>query len=184
MTKRPSIMLVSIALQGCGDIYDPAGNGPGSSTSSSTSASSTSTDSIGNPTTGTTGPSEGLCGDGIIQFGEECDDGNVEHKDACLPTCKDAFCGDLAVRVGFEECDDGNQIDADQCTNACQLPICGDGVVSPGEMCDGSGEAIDCDADCTEATCGDGQINQKAGEDCEDGNVAQVIHARRLVGPQ
>lgn len=48
---------------------------------------------------------------------------------------------------------------------------CGDGVVDPGEACDGGGEALDCNEDCTPVRCGDGVINTMAGEDCDDGNV-------------
>jgi cysteine-rich repeat protein len=45
---------------------------------------------------------------------------------------------------------------------------CGDGVVDPGEDCDGGGkETPDCNADCTEVRCGDGIINEMAGEECE-----------------
>lgn len=49
---------------------------------------------------------------------------------------------------------------------------CGDGLVQPGEECDpGEGESDECDGDCTQAICGDGYLNNSAGEICDDGNV-------------
>lgn len=48
---------------------------------------------------------------------------------------------------------------------------CGDGQVQPDEACDAAGGASEsCDRDCTAATCGDGVLNEVAGEDCDDGN--------------
>ncbi len=50
------------------------------------------------------------------------------------------------------------------------LPGCGNGIVEQGEECDGGGESSICDSDCTIAFCGDGVLNQTAGEECDDGN--------------
>jgi len=46
--------------------------------------------------------------------------------------------------------------------------ICGDGFTSPSEECDDEGESEDCDSDCTFAICGDGIVNEPAGEQCDD----------------
>lgn len=48
--------------------------------------------------------------------------------------------------------------------------VCGDGVVGPSEACDEGGNTSACDSDCTVSACGDGFINQEAGEQCDDGN--------------
>ncbi len=48
------------------------------------------------------------CGDGVIDAGEECDDGNVDNDDACLNTCVAATCGDEFVQAGVEQCDGPN----------------------------------------------------------------------------
>jgi cysteine-rich repeat protein len=45
--------------------------------------------------------------------------------------------------------------------------VCGNGVLESGEACDDSGESATCNLDCTVATCGDGQLNLTAGEQCE-----------------
>lgn len=49
-------------------------------------------------------------------------------------------------------------------------PECGNGLVESGEDCDDEGESAACNADCTAAQCGDGILNQTAGEVCDDGN--------------
>ncbi len=59
------------------------------------------------------------CGNGTVEPGEECDDGNRSHSDSCLPTCAWSKCGDGKSRRGVEECDDGNSIDDDGCSNFC-----------------------------------------------------------------
>ncbi len=59
------------------------------------------------------------CGDGVVDAGEACDDGNASNNDACLDTCEEATCGDGYVWDGVEECDDGNTNDDDACLNSC-----------------------------------------------------------------
>jgi len=69
-------------------------------------------------------------GNGVLDAGESCDDGNLTPDDGCTG-CRSAECGDGIVAGGVEECDDGNLIDHDTCTE-CRLPICGDGIVDVG----------------------------------------------------
>lgn len=85
----------------------------------------------------------GDCGNGEVEAGEECDDGNTDNDDGCSSTCKDEFCGDNVVQAG-EDCDDGNTTEFDQCPSDCQMggeggsgggggiPSCGDIVVLAG----------------------------------------------------
>jgi cysteine-rich repeat protein len=51
--------------------------------------------------------------------------------------------------------------------------MCGNGQVEVGEECDDGGENEACDANCTWAACGDGDLNTSRGEDCDDGNDVQ-----------
>jgi len=88
----------------------------------------------------------GGCGNGTLDVGEQCDDGNAIDTDACLSSCQNATCGDGFVRTGVEQCDDGNAVNTDACRNTCTLPVCGDGIRDSGESCDG--------ADLGGATCG------------------------------
>ncbi|XP_027735880.1 acetylcholinesterase collagenic tail peptide isoform X2 [Empidonax traillii] len=46
----------------------------------------------------------GTCGDGIVQDGEECDDGNAVVTDDCI-RCRRAYCGDGYRHEGVEDCD-------------------------------------------------------------------------------
>ncbi len=112
-----------------------------------------------------------ICGDGILDPGEACDDGNTVAGDGCIATCKQVEanfvcptpgsacvstikCGDGKI-AGDEQCDDRNTKDDDGCSSTCQ--------VEPGWSCPIQG------ASCVAAKCGDGII---AGtEQCEDGNA-------------
>uniref|UniRef100_A0A452UUE1 Collagen like tail subunit of asymmetric acetylcholinesterase n=1 Tax=Ursus maritimus TaxID=29073 RepID=A0A452UUE1_URSMA len=44
------------------------------------------------------------CGDGVLQPGEECDDGNNNVDDDCI-NCHRAYCGDGHQHKGVEDCD-------------------------------------------------------------------------------
>jgi cysteine-rich repeat protein len=119
------------------------------------------------------------CGDGNVNPGEECDDGNNVDTDSCTNGCQNAVCGDGVVQEGVEECDDSNTVDDDTCHNDCTLnqdyinDICGDGVATGDELCDdGNDSNLDeCLNDCTPNTCGDGHVCTACGEDCDDGNT-------------
>jgi cysteine-rich repeat protein len=110
------------------------------------------------------------CGDGFVGPGEGCDDGNPIDGDECSNDCMLASCGDGVVNPG-ESCDDGNADDTDACPSICQNAVCGDGFVQTNvEQCDDVGGSASCDVDCTTSSCGDGQTNPLAGEQCDDGN--------------
>jgi cysteine-rich repeat protein len=114
------------------------------------------------------------CGDGELDVGEGCDDGNLDDDDQCTSFCQDLSCGDGIVQpLNGEACDDGNFEADDDCT-ACQLADCGDGVTqfSKGEQCDdGNGSNLDdCTDACQLAFCGDGFVWAGA-EDCDDVNL-------------
>ena len=62
-----------------------------------------------------------VCGDGVVQSGEACDDGNDVDSDACPSTCAEAVCGDGFVWAGVETCDDGGTTSGDGCSASCEL---------------------------------------------------------------
>jgi cysteine-rich repeat protein len=111
-----------------------------------------------------------VCGNGVVEPGEQCDDGNQRDGDGCDSTCRLPRCGNGVLDPG-EQCDDGNQIGGDGCSPACRLEVCGNGVLDPGEQCDAGGQSAFCDSDCTVPVCGDGLVNPAAGEQCDDGNA-------------
>ena len=60
------------------------------------------------------------CGNGRLDKGELCDDGNTADGDGCEADCVPTpLCGNGLVEMG-EGCDDGNVINDDACSNACQ----------------------------------------------------------------
>lgn len=111
------------------------------------------------------------CGNGEVEVGEVCDDGNTESDDGCSADCHSIefnydctvsnTCAELCGNGKFdptESCDDGNKDDADGCSASCKveegwgcarpgsacvrLPVCGNSVRERGEECD-SGPSSD-----------------------------------------
>ncbi|HET9621290.1 MAG TPA: DUF4215 domain-containing protein [Kofleriaceae bacterium] len=118
-------------------------------------------------------PAGPVCGNGVIDPGEACDDANAADGDGCAADCRAIETGYLCGEAGI----------------ACvREQACGNGRLEAGETCDdhnttaGDGCAADCHAiaagwacpvpgiRCTAAQCGDGVI---AGfEECDDGNAS------------
>lgn len=94
-----------------------------------------------------------LCGNGIADGDEECDDGNDVATDSCTNECTANVCGDGYLYSGSEECDEGNGngggcssaygSTCTACSTSCRYTVssgdfCGDGAVNGDEYCDGS----------------------------------------------
>jgi cysteine-rich repeat protein len=119
-----------------------------------------------------------ICGDGIVEGAETCDDGNTTSGDGCDANCQAEFCGDGIVNdAPNEACDDGDTIDNGEggCLADCSgIQTCGDGFTEGTEGCD-DGDTIDngeggCLADCSSIqTCGDGFTTGT--EICDDGDT-------------
>jgi cysteine-rich repeat protein len=112
-----------------------------------------------------------LCGNGVREPKEACDDGNVDPSDSCTSSCVKARCGDGIVHRGVESCDDGNSVDDDGCKSNCGPLTCGDGLLQAPEGCD-DGNSDDTDAclsSCVVAFCGDGVVRDGV-EACDDGD--------------
>jgi cysteine-rich repeat protein len=61
------------------------------------------------------------CGNGVVDSGEQCDDGNTANGDGCSSACTSeggVMCGNGVLETG-EDCDDGNTIAGDGCSAAC-----------------------------------------------------------------
>jgi fibro-slime domain-containing protein len=173
--------LLAVQLSGCGS---PAVNvSPGGGDDGG----------IGNPGPGTFGDDGGadastcmaatcdeaaamsVCGNGVVETGETCDDGNSVPGDGCSGVCQTeanytcatpgqpctftgvvAICGDGKLE-GDEGCDDGNTNSNDGCSATCTLEA-GFTCATPGQPCT---KPV--------GVCGDGAIN--SGEQCDDGNT-------------
>jgi cysteine-rich repeat protein len=110
------------------------------------------------------------CGNGRLDLGERCDDGNRAARDGCAPDCRLESCGDGRLDSG-EACDDDNAIDGDGCDTDCTPSGCGNGVVAGAEQCDDANAADGdgCDDNCTVSRCGNGI--RTGNEECDDGNI-------------
>lgn len=98
------------------------------------------------------------CGNGAMDEGEACDDGNTVDGDGCSANCTiEATCGDGIVNQDSEQCDSGenNGSCPSSCNEDCQAnqcggpePYCGDG------SCNGDESCSTCSQDC--GSCGGG----------------------------
>lgn len=115
-----------------------------------------------------------VCGDGVVDEAEQCDEGPMNGVDGsgCRAGCVAHRCGDGVVAIGMEECDEG-PYNGGRCTPVCKFSVCGDGYVSPDEGCDDGPDGSDtCTPACTLVTCGDGVVQPP--EACDDGNDDQT----------
>ncbi|KKW17394.1 MAG: Multiple EGF-like-domain protein 3 [Candidatus Magasanikbacteria bacterium GW2011_GWA2_50_22] len=128
------------------------------------------------------------CGNGTVDRGEDCDDGNTQNGDGCSNTCLhegSSFtnqCGDGNVDT-FEDCDDGNTTSDDGCSDRCLNEGMRSGAwrivdltgptrreIREGATA-GTGETL-----VMIGTCGNGGAPQRVtpsglGEECDDGNT-------------
>jgi cysteine-rich repeat protein len=107
------------------------------------------------------GACETVCGDGIADPTEPCDDGNAADGDGCDTNCLPSGCGNGIVTAG-EDCDDGNATAGDGCRDDCTIEQCGDGILDPQDECD-DGNLVD--GDCCSSTC-----TAENGSPCSDGD--------------
>ncbi|MFZ5364855.1 MAG: Ig-like domain-containing protein [Patescibacteria group bacterium] len=142
-----------------------------------------------------------ICGNGIIEYGEECDDSNTDTGDGCAPIClhepvtdvsNNGTCGNGIIDpAAGEECD--YALNPDICTAVCQRAgsffsgyECGNGGnPEPGEDCDdgnrtnGDGCSSNCLFEGSKYTAQQAESvslcgnggNPEPGEDCDDGNT-------------
>jgi cysteine-rich repeat protein len=130
-------------------------------------------------TQSSTGP---VCGNGIVEPGEVCDDGNTVSGDGCSADCtSDESCGNGIVDTDVgEQCDDGNNVSCDGCSADCKSDeTCGNGIIDKckGETCD-DGNRVGgdgCSANCqSNEKCGNGFVDTSLGEQCDPGGNVQT----------
>ena len=178
--RRRSVLLAGLLLPACNnDAGQQDSTAPSSQSTTDSSSSGAATTDAPTSSTGTVDPTTGpvtRCGDGVVDFGEGCDDADIDNTDYCLASCQLAVCGDSYVLAGVEQCDDGNASDDDSCIAGCYLATCGDGHRYLGiEQCDDGNKAAGdgCDPDCNieveMVVCGDGVV--EGDELCDDGNL-------------
>jgi len=115
-----------------------------------------------------------VCGDGAVEPGEDCDDGNTQDGDCCSSTChfenRGSTCTDDGVACTTDRCDG-----AGTCAHTPDDAACDDGNVCTDDHCDavaGCGHATNT------ATCDDGDTCTTA-DQCE----AKVCTGRLVTVP-
>src|SRR5262245_46264209 len=112
-----------------------------------------------------------VCGDGIMDVGEECDDANAARSDNCTNNCTSPRCGDQIIDLTHgESCDPPGSAAAGN-RNLCRAncTVCGDGIMDVGEECDDANgvDTDNCRNNCTISRCGDQIIDLTHGESCD-----------------
>jgi len=136
-----------------------------------------------------------FCGNGQLEPGEQCDDGNINDRDVCSNDC---LLG-TSQRCSYDfQCDTGRCVNGvcsrcasdDQCPNdlvcvdgeclkvrdvAFTPNFCGNAILEPDEACDLGTENSDkpnaaCRPDCSRGRCGDSVLDRPL-EVCDDGNT-------------
>lgn len=122
-----------------------------------------------------------VCGNGVIENGEDCDDGNQSSGDGCSSQCafEGACCaGNTCSVITQNSCvlaGGAYQGDASKCPSVCLLgACCTNGVCSfvTSAVCTGThfGFGSSCTPDPCPQVCGNFEV--EAGEECDDGNTA------------
>ncbi len=107
------------------------------------------------------------CGNGVVETGEDCDDGNDDPSDGCTRECTftctdDASCQDVTVCNGMETCD----LTSHTCM-AGTAPTCDDGSPCTNDSCD---DVLGCVTNLIDMD-GDGHAPDtlgSCGDDCDD----------------
>ncbi|MEM7158330.1 MAG: FG-GAP-like repeat-containing protein [Myxococcota bacterium] len=140
------VLALALLSFGCGD--DEAGAAAEEGTGDPTTTASTSTPTVDESSGDgdeTVGEEPMGCGNGILEVGEECDDGNLVDGDGCESDCRPTLCGNGVLDPG-EECDDGNLDGDDACTAVCTV-LCTEGELLETDYNPQHLAVIDIDAD-------------------------------------
>ena len=135
-----------------------------------------------------------VCGDGVVEAGEECDDGVNDGAHGCDSNChfvcvsadSTRNCAPADMCQGGSSCNDTTHMCSTRTPLAngtdcgggkvcrqgqCLSNLCGNGTVDTGEQCDPP-NGTTCDSNCQNIVCGDGV---RAGqEQCDDGNLVNL----------
>ena len=131
-------------------------------------------------------PKEPLCGNGKIDYGEDCKNCSVDLWEKCIKSWKktEKKCGNNNVDEGetckncpedvwkcTATCWDKNIQDAEDCEN-CSKDVwvcsasCGNGKIEKAETCENCPEDVKM---CKSDTCGNGKVDESAWEECDSG---------------
>jgi cysteine-rich repeat protein len=96
-----------------------------------------------------------VCGDGVLDPSERCDDGNLVDGDGCDSNCTPTGCGN-GIRTAGEECDDANTADGDGCSATCR----GEGASACAECADADANGV---VDVADPVCAAAPLSIRSG---------------------
>ena len=120
--------------------------------------------------TGCTDSVDPVCGNGVIEDGETCDDAGTAASDGCSASCQ--------IEDGFTCSGAPSTCEPAACEPACEGKACGpDGCGGVCGTCEGSavcqaGECVQCEPQCNDLECGNDGCGGSCGE-CGTGEVCQ-----------
>lgn len=120
-----------------------------------------------------------VCGDGIVEDAEACDDGFTDACGTCNATCtgpgSGSSCGDGIVCPETEQCNLATLNPDLECVENCaqEDAVCGNRILEPGEFCDDGFTDVcgSCNADCS----GLGADAQIGAEDIVSQSLADLL---------
>ena len=109
----------------------------------------------------------GVCGDGVRDLSEVCDDGGTVGSDGCSADCEsDESCGNGQLDPG-ELCDDGVEVYGDFCDATCNTStLCPTGGLSNEEYCE---DGLECTVGVCDEQLGCSQVPAAEETSCGGG---------------
>jgi len=123
------------------------------------------------------------CGDGVVDPGEGCDDGNHDNTDRCLASCGFASCGDGFLWKGYEDCDDGNVYYGDGCSPSCHFEVDAIAAGADATCARSSSFAVKCWGRGSSGTIGHGASDNRGDDPGEMGEALPVVDLGTKVKP-
>ncbi|HKZ49973.1 MAG TPA: DUF4215 domain-containing protein, partial [Candidatus Nanoarchaeia archaeon] len=132
----------------------------------------------------------GVCGNGLTEPPETCDDGNTNSYDGCSSTCQVEVPGGTVCGNGICDVGESNANCPEDCLLAPPVNICGNSIIETGETCD-DGNTISgdgCSSVCLlEVVCTDADndgFRMEGGAcgpvDCDDNDISVFPNAPEL----
>ncbi|MEZ4383072.1 MAG: hypothetical protein R3A79_17225 [Nannocystaceae bacterium] len=134
-TDAPDGYVADDGSEGATAASETAATTTTTATAASTSTSTSTTSETSSETAAATTEPPAVCGNGVVEPGEACDDGNLDDLDACLSTCALASCDDGVRSQDETDVDCGGGCEPCAPCQACLIDQdCAIGKCAPDEL--------------------------------------------------